>query len=138
MRKVLTSLAIGLASAGVTPGSAVPAQPTYQYQIAMDMSAGDQLISRPRLVTGAGEPAEFSIQPGNGASYRATITIDRLSDGKLHVSSAFAVVSVLTGAITATPNLIVLPNEKFTVEFGNSSAVYKPFRADLVISRIAP
>lgn len=135
MRKVLASLAIGLAFGVVTPGSAVPAQPTYQ--IAMDMSAGDQLISQPRLVTASGEPAEFSIQPGNGASYRATVTIDRLADGTLHVSSAFAVISTLTGAITATPKLIVRPNEKFTIEFGNSSAVHKPFRADLTISPVA-
>jgi hypothetical protein len=140
MRKLITAFAMTSAFMATSVGAAVPTPtptPTL-YQLAMDMSAGGTLISQPRLVITTGEPAEIVIEPGDGASYRATITISPVEGGKLAHTSAFAVISTQTGAVTATPQLVISPDAKFALQFGVDSPARKPFRADLVISRIAP
>ena len=136
MRNLITTFAMTSAFMATSVGAAVPA-PT-RYQLAMDMSAGGTLISQPRLVIATGEPAEIVIEPGDGASYRATFTINPVEGGKLALTSAFAVSSTQTGTVTATPQLVIGLDEKFTLQFGVDTPTRKPFRADLVISQIAP
>lgn len=136
MRNLITTFAMTSAFMATSVGAGVPG-PT-RYQLAMDMSAGGTLISQPRLVIATGEPAEIVIEPGDGASYRATFMIYPVEGGKLALTSAFAVSSTQTGTVTATPQLVIGTDDQFTLQFGLDTPTRKPFRADLVISRIAP
>lgn len=124
------------AAAALLAGAAGAEVPVQRYELKMELSAGGTAVSQPNLVIVAGQPAEVAIEPGDGASYRATIVMEPVAEGKLLVSSAFAVSSDRTGSITATPRLLVRPGERATVEFGTQGAGRQPFRADMTFTPV--
>ncbi len=132
MRRALQAMTALVAFAAVPAGSAIPHAQTYV--MAMSLYDGGKLVSTPRLIIAPGEASRLVIEPGDGSSYKATITIDPLQDGRLQMAGAFSVTSKSAGSVSANPKLLLEPGEMGAIEFGNKGAGFEPFRAEIKIT----
>lgn len=136
MRKKLALAAVALFTVAIPAMAMTGADDVQRYKMHLAMYDGDQKVAEPVLVVAAGESSRIEIEPGNGAYYRATVSLSPSADNKISFQSDFDVSSSTIGVQKAKPFLTLGSGELGRIEFGNQSDVQKPFRVDVTVDTL--
>lgn len=104
------------------------------YSLALEITDNGQLIGQPRLGVGSGETAVVHIEPGDGRSYKLSMTLTGTADERVTVTSQVEATSPTLGSVSFAPVLTVRSGEVARIEYGNEAPGVEPLKIAFTVT----